>query len=120
MTDRARICFFAVMLGLISLATACGDDEEGALPDVDCTGTKPAYDDVTAFKKCTTCHSSKLSGAARNEAPTDINFDTEPAAEAHAEKAASEVNEGAMPPKDSGLTLTSDEKTTLYKWALCD
>jgi hypothetical protein len=48
-----------------------------------------------------------------------FNFDTEAAAEKHAEEAAAEVYGGAMPPKDSGLTPTSGEKKTLYEWALC-
>ena len=113
-----RSWFYFLVLLSVSQLGACGDDEE-ELPDVDCDGTVPAYADVDAFKKCTTCHSSKLSGAARNDAPKDVNFDTESAAKAHAEEAAHEVYEGEMPPEDSGLTLTESEKTDLYKWALC-
>jgi hypothetical protein len=29
------------------------------------------------------------------------------------------VNGGIMPPPSSGITLTDEEKQTLYKWALC-
>lgn len=35
------------------------------------------------------------------------------------EDAASEVNEGEMPPSGSGITLSESEKQDLYKWALC-
>jgi uncharacterized membrane protein len=48
-----------------------------------------------------------------------VNFDTEAAANMHAQAAATEVNEGAMPPSGSGVTLTADEKQALYKWAEC-
>ena len=114
-----RSWFYCLALVGVSQLWACGSDEE-SLPEVDCSGTIPAYADVDAFKKCTTCHSSKLEGKARNEAPEDVNFDTESAAKAHAEEAAHEVYEGAMPPAGSGLTLTESEKTDLYKWALCE
>ena len=97
------------------LLTACGSD----LPDVDCSGAIPAYADVSALQKCSGCHSSKLSGSARRDAPNDVNFDTESAARAKAEDAASEVNGGDMPPSGSGITLSAEEKTALYKWALC-
>ena len=62
-----------------------------SLPDVDCSGTVPAFEDVTALEKCSSCHSSKLSGSARRDAPKDVNFDTKSAAEHSAEDAASEV-----------------------------
>jgi uncharacterized membrane protein len=122
MTYALRIWLSGLMLGLSLLVVACGNDdaeEDEELPDVECTDSKPAYDEVAAFEKCTMCHSSKLSGDDRKDAPTDVNFDTESAAEAHAEKAAEEVFEGEMPPMGSGITLTSAEKQELYEWALC-
>lgn len=100
--------------GLLMFA-ACGD----SLPDVNCSGTVPAYSDVTALEKCSVCHSSELSGNARRGAPGGINFNTEAAADAKAEDSASEVYGGDMPPSNSGVTLTEDEKQALYKWALC-
>jgi uncharacterized membrane protein len=101
--------------------TGCsGDDEEDELPEVDCdTGAVPTFDEVTAFDKCASCHDSAKTGAARMNAPTAINFDSYDGAEPHATKAAEEVNEGAMPPANSGITLTASEKETLYRWALC-
>jgi uncharacterized membrane protein len=104
-------CLFALALGL----AACGD----GLPDVECTGEIPQYADVTALTKCSVCHSSKVTGAARHDAPSSLNLDTEEAARAHAKDAASEVNGGDMPPSGSGISLTGDEKQALYKWALC-
>jgi hypothetical protein len=48
-----------------------------------------------------------------------VNYDTEAAADAKASDGAEQINGGDMPPKDSGLSLTSDEKQAFYKWALC-
>jgi uncharacterized membrane protein len=108
------------MFGLSLAVAACGDDDEDSdLPEVDCSDGRPEYADVEVFDKCTTCHSSELEGDDRNDAPSDVNFDTESAAEDHAEEAAEEVYEGEMPPQDSGIKLTSEEKQTLYEWALC-
>ena len=115
-----RTCLLAASLVIgVSMFAACGGDDEDELPDVDCSGSVPAFDDVAALKKCATCHSSKLSGGDRKNAPANVNFDTQAAAESHDEKAAEEVNEGAMPPAGSGVTLTNDEKQVLYTWALC-
>ena len=111
---RTWFLTFVVMVSI--LLAACGSD----LPDVDCSGTIPAFDDVKALDKCATCHSSKLTGSARRDAPGDVNFDTEAAARSKAEDAAEEVNGGDMPPEGSGITLTAEEKDALYKWALCN
>jgi uncharacterized membrane protein len=97
-------------------AAACSGED---LPKVDCTGEIPSYDQVTALTKCAECHSSTLSGNARRNAPGNVNYDTESAAKDSATKAAREVNGGSMPPDNSGISLTDDEKQQLYKWALC-
>lgn len=110
-----RLGWFGTVLAIGALASACGED----LPDVSCDGTVPEYSEVAALEKCSTCHSSKLSGTERRGAPDSVNFDTQAAAEAKAEKASEEVNEGAMPPASSDIKLTDAEKQDLYKWALC-
>lgn len=112
--------WFSWMLVMLVFGCSGGGSDGLQLPDnVDCNGTPPSYEQVTALTKCTTCHSSSKSGAQRAKAPTDVNFDTQAAAEAHAEEAASEVNKGDMPPRGSGITLTDAEKQQLYDWALC-
>lgn len=80
-----RAWAFLIVSGVLS---ACGS----GLPDVDCSGTIPAFADVTALKKCSSCHSSTLSGSQRHDAPSGVNFDTEAAARAKAQDAA----EGAV------------------------
>lgn len=104
----------------VCFVAACKSNSED-LPEVDCKeGTIPTFAEIKtgALAKCTTCHSTQLAGTARVNAPPSVNFDTYAAAKAEAKEAASEVNEGAMPP--AGLPeLSASEKDALYKWALC-
>jgi hypothetical protein len=79
----------------------------------------PTYDEVAAFDTCTNCHSSDRMGEARNDAPEEFNFDTYAAAMHEPEEVAHEVFEGAMPPADSGFSLSEEDKQDLYRWALC-
>jgi uncharacterized membrane protein len=104
------------------LMAACGsDDVELSLPTVDCNNgvAVPSYAKVEALTTCATCHSSKLSGSQRHDAPADINFDTYDAAKGVAQKAVSEVNTSSMPPAESKLTLSQTAKDELYRWGLC-
>jgi cytochrome c5 len=111
---------------LLLILAACGsnsDSEEEELPPViDCSKVQPVpkFSEVTAFQNvCTNCHVSTKTGAARNGAPADINFDQYASAFSHAEQAAIEVNVSAMPPEGSGYSLTAEQKTTLFDWAMC-
>ena len=108
---------------LVGTLSACGsedEEEEEALPEVDCTLDVPTFDQVTAFSQvCTNCHSTTKTGNARNGAPEDIDWDDYASAKANAEEGAHEVFEGEMPPEGSGETLTADQKDDLYLWALC-
>lgn len=114
-------------LFLASALAACGgedDDNDGDnnddLPQVDCSGDIPAFDEVTAFSEvCTNCHSTGLSGTERNGAPANINWDDYDSAQVHAEDGAEEVFDNDMPPPGSGHTLTNAQKEQLYRWALC-
>ena len=114
-----------LLVCLIGFVSACGSDaeeEEELPPVVDCSTVQPVpkFSEVQAFQAvCTHCHSSSNSGAARNEAPVDINFDQYSSANAHSRQAAIEVNVGAMPPASSNLRLTEVQKTTLFNWAMC-
>lgn len=85
---------------------------------VDCQAiTVPKYTEMTAWAKCTSCHSTAVSGPGRAGAPTDINFDKYDDAVMDADRAKSEVEMGAMPP---GGGLSADEKTQIVDWASCD
>jgi uncharacterized membrane protein len=101
------------------LLPACGGEDEGG-PNVDCGSvTVPKFAEVTAFAKCTTCHSAALTGTARVGAPAGINYDNYADAKANATKGMDEVYEGSMPLAGSPA-LTEAEKTQIYNWASCD
>lgn len=123
----------AVWMGFALVAlSSCGSDSdsesEGPSGAVCPTASSLTYDSFgRGFMEdyCTRCHSSALTGAARNGAPSDHNFDT--LANIHAvplehidEEAAagpSHVNT-AMPP--SGAMPTEDERRQLGEWLACD
>jgi hypothetical protein len=109
-----RIWFIAGVLALSAIA--CSDDKAKD----ECTGTVPTFGQVTAFSAvCTNCHSSTKTGAARNGAPDEDNWDVYATAKAEAAEIAEEVEEGAMPPPDSGFALTAAQKEQLLLWAEC-
>jgi uncharacterized membrane protein len=75
----------------------------------DAAEIKPILD-----KYCISCHSTALSGADRNGAPSDINYNTYDAAVANAEKGNSEIQSGGMPPSGNGPT--AEEKQLFQRW----
>lgn len=116
----------SLVLFACSVAWACGDDSgtvEGGPPEVECPSDSsdvPAFDEVDAFSQvCTRCHDSSLSGADRLGAPAHLNFDDYDVAHANAERIATEVYWGNMPPSGSELTLTTDQIDELFLWAMC-
>ncbi|MFY0534886.1 hypothetical protein [Nannocystis pusilla] len=70
-----RTWLFALALAPLA-AVACGGGEEsddaGDGPEIDCaTATAPKFSEMSAvWNKCTTCHSSTLTGASRVNAPS--------------------------------------------------
>ncbi len=113
-----RSLFYVLSFSISFAVAACGGEEGENIPEIDCVATPPLkYSEMAAvWAKCTSCHSSSVTGAARANAPAGINFDTFDAAKAEASPAAAEVAEGAMPP---GGGLTEDEKQQIYAWAQC-
>lgn len=112
------------LLAAAALLPACDSGEGGEEgvegPNVDCSAvTVPKFSEMTAWTKCTNCHSSTLTGAARAGATVGIDFDKVETARMHAAKAMDEVYEGAMPLAGSPA-LTEDEKQQIYNWASCE
>ncbi|MBK7827083.1 hypothetical protein [Nannocystis sp.] len=104
-----------VLLSLSHLLFACS----GAT-NVDCKQvTVPKYAAMTAWARCTNCHSSSLSGGSRAGAPSGINYDSYDAAVADADIALSQVDSGSMPPSGSPK-LSAAEKDQIINWASCD
>jgi uncharacterized membrane protein len=103
---------------VVALLLGCGGEDDEEMPEVDCSTGVPGFAEAP-FDKCTACHSTTLSGAARNSAPSNINFDNHDSAATSAAQAVDAVQKGAMPPAGSGLNLSDAEKQDLYRWALC-
>jgi uncharacterized membrane protein len=116
LSSKLRVSLFC--LGLAALAPACGDSE--SKPEVDCqSGPIPTYSEVAVLTtNCANCHSTGKTGAARENAPVAVNFDTYDAAKKSAEQAVIEVYGGSMPPAGKAAP-TEAQKQALYKWALC-
>lgn len=94
-------------------------DNTGNTGAVDCSaGTVPKFSELAAIGKCTSCHSSSLTGAGRSDAPTDVNFDTYTAARPLASDALIEIESNSMPPAGSP-TLTAEELDAIKRWAAC-
>jgi uncharacterized membrane protein len=132
---RLLLVSFLVALGSIS----CGEDDplcaeeehehehEGTASGAMCNGSTLTYENFgRAFMEtyCTRCHSSSLSGDARNCAPSDHNFDTLDEIityRDHIDEAAAagpgSVNT-AMPP--SGTPPTEQERRDLGTWLACE
>jgi uncharacterized membrane protein len=114
--------FIVLFLASCSLASACGGGDDGPdLPEVDCTKvTVPTFDEVTAFKtNCVICHSTKLNGAGRQDAPEGWNFDDYKSASSEPEEVVDWVNTDQMPPPSSNLKISAAEKEQIINWGMC-
>lgn len=128
MVQSSRRKGWSNWLGVIgcACACACGDDSssvESGPPEVECPSDAddvPTFDQVDAISVvCTQCHDSSVSGAQRRNAPASLNFDEYDIAHANAERMATEVYWGNMPPSGSKLSLTPDQIEELFLWAMC-
>jgi uncharacterized membrane protein len=129
-----------VVAGIAALAAlsfsslSCSDEHDGDLHEEEgvatgavCpSGSTLTYDDfarpfMTSY--CTRCHSSTLSGAARNGAPAGHDFDTEAGILAVADHVDGLAAAGpnavntAMPP--DGAKPTEAERRQLGEWLAC-
>ena len=108
----SRILTLAMTAGLA--ATSCGGDGGGGGGPGDCT----TYAQVTIWPKCTTCHSSRLTGSARMDATDGVNFDSYEAAKMKGQDAQVWVSTGLMPPEGHPQP-TDAEKASLKDWVDC-
>jgi uncharacterized membrane protein len=67
---------------------------------------------------CLRCHSAQVMGAARNNAPEGLNFDTYEVFAAVSDEAVLLVRGLVMPPPN-GAGPTDSQKNQLYAWAAC-
>jgi len=67
------------------------------------------------FPTCLNCHSSQVSGSARQGSPTSVNFDTYQAALTSGDRAVLRGAGGSMPPFGN-TPLNDEQKTALTAW----
>lgn len=117
-----------VMSGLLVLALGCIDDDEGSATAAICpsnnTLTYDSFGEDFMASYCTRCHSSEREGSARNDAPSEHDFDTL----AGVLSSADEIDEHAaagpeavntfMPP--NGDTPSEEERRRLGQWLACE
>ena len=114
--------YFLITLAAITVLS-CGDkaDPVAVVPPDDNTPgdgnavTVSYTSDVKPVLElyCTGCHSSQLSGAARNGAPLSVNLDTYEASAANAERANLRIQSGSMPP---GGSVPDADKAVFQLW----
>lgn len=118
MTLRLPFALLALLALLLPACDSGGGGNDG--PNIDCTtATVPKFAAMTAWAKCTTCHSSTLASDARRGAPAGINYDNYADARTHAQLAMDQVYAGEMP-LPGNPELTEEEKTQIYTWASCE
>jgi hypothetical protein len=118
---------YLILCLLVLPAVACSaevifeDDGGGSGSTVSgpCANAKGHAELVTeAFTKCTNCHSSLLTGAARNAAPIEANWDDYEGAKAQRAKIKQRILDGTMP-QPGYPQLTKAERAELLLWANC-
>lgn len=116
---KALLAAMAITLSISSVACSSSDSNTNNSTAIDCSkGTTPKFSELTGLSKCTSCHSTALSGAARSDSPIDVNFDKYSEAKLSAHDALSELEEGAMPPEGEPK-LTAEEADAIKRWASC-
>ena len=101
-------------MGALSLA-ACGP----AASTGTCPATPVKFADVHALStNCVACHSSTLSGAQRQGAPSGIDYDSYASASANAAEGLDQISAGFMPPVGGG-SISTDDVTAFSQWVAC-
>lgn len=107
----------AVVL-LAAVGVGCGNGSSSGVPSSSCqdAGTVSYAANVSAvlMTYCGSCHSSTLTGAARQGAPTAYNVDTYQSAAAAAQAFSIEIQLGRMPP---GGGMPTCDKQLVKTWA---
>lgn len=124
--STSRVVWIVSLTACAGSDPGAGKNEDDAVAHVaqfngDCSSVAvPTFSELSSgvFLHCVVCHSSSLSGAARNGSPPNVNFDKYDTAKAMASYADQEVRGHVMPyPKGAGITDT--ERNQLYEWAEC-
>jgi uncharacterized membrane protein len=123
---RRALCR-TLLLCLPLLAACDGGEEDGTPSGAECpdgsTLTWDTFGRQFLADYCTRCHSSELSGAQRQGAPNDHNFDSVEYVRAEIEHTDAEAAAGPDAVNTSmpigGPTPTEDERRKLGEWLAC-
>ena len=128
---RVAVRSFAVAAALVSSLTACSGTDDSSQSQTeepfpvfngDCSTVKsvPTFAQLEQglLPICRGCHSARVVGAARNNAPEGIDFDTYEIFSAFADNAVLLVQNRLMPPP-AGEGPTESQKNQLFAWAAC-
>lgn len=101
---------FRVFL-LVALSPAC--DPGPCPPDSSVTwaDVEPIFSE-----HCTSCHSSSLTGDARDDAPVDYDYGTAEESRAHPNWTWAEITLGHMPPSEE---LAEEDQQLIREWLAC-
>jgi len=98
---------------LVLVVASCGVDLGDCPPDSEAQQIEGR---AVVQAQCVRCHSSQLSGADRQSAPEDLNFDDLGTVQEEAESMYGEAEEGAMPPE---APLDSASLEAMRVWLAC-
>lgn len=100
-------------LAAAGLLIGCGG-EEVSLGDCPANSmTQQVAGRTVVTQRCASCHSSQVSGAARQNAPVGLDYDTLAAIRTNANTGYAEAKEGAMPPTGA-LSATDLENLRIF------
>jgi uncharacterized membrane protein len=107
---RSPLLFAVLLFG-------CADPLPDALGDC-ADGTDLTWSEVEPLfaEHCTSCHSSQLDGAAREGAPSALNYDTPEAAMSQAFSAWIQIRRGSMPVAGP---MPDEDAVVLWEWFSC-
>ena len=108
---------------LLTLVGCGGGKATGVTCPTDSTLTYQNFGQSFMGTYCLRCHNSALTGAARHDAPTDLNFDTLAGVKAASKDidteaaASATITNESMPP--DGEKPTVDDRRKLAEWLAC-
>src|SRR5262249_29705982 len=108
--------FFKVTLVGTLLVCGCGGEDLGDCPAD--SGSRQIAGRQVVAGHCVICHSSQLSGAARHDAPSELNFDDVSIAADHAQDMYGEAKDGSMPPSGYAAVQGTDLEN-MRIWLAC-
>ena len=109
------------LLGLWGVASGLAACTEQQVADCGTNTTTWAGDAETCFASyCIECHSTALTGSARQDAPASINFDTYDDLTANdLDEVSEQIDSGSMPNSDASAFPTDPEIDEIVAWLDC-